>query len=97
MEDLPGRKQGKSQSRAEASKPAEVQPVDLPVAELLSRLATSPDGLSHAEAHRRLDHYGYNELPEKKVNPVLKFLSYFWGPILGMIIVAAILSGVLRH
>lgn len=38
-----------------------------------------------------------NELPEKKVNPVLKFLSYFWGPIPGMIIVAAILSGVLRH
>jgi H+-transporting ATPase len=97
MEDLSGRKRGESESRAEAFKPAEVQPVDLPVAELLSRLATSPDGLSQAEAHRRLDHYGYNELPEKKVNPVLKFLSYFWGPIPGMIIVAAILSGVLRH
>jgi H+-transporting ATPase len=97
MEDLSSRKRGKSESRAEASKPAEVKAVDLPVAELLSHLATSPDGLSQAEAQRRLDQYGYNELPEKKVNPVLKFLSYFWGPIPGMIIVAAILSGVLRH
>jgi H+-transporting ATPase len=74
-----------------------VQPLDLPVAELLPRLATSPDGISQAEAQRRLDQYGYNELPEKKANPVLKFLSYFWGPIPGMIIVAAILSAVLRH
>jgi len=97
MEDLSSRKRGKSESRAGASKPTEVQPADLPVAELLRRLATSPDGLSQAEAQRRLDQYGYNELPEKKVNPVLKFLSYFWGPIPGMIIVAAILSGVLRH
>jgi H+-transporting ATPase len=97
MKDLSSRKQGKSESRAEASKPTEVQPVDLPVAELLRRLATSPEGLSQAETQRRLDQYGYNELPEKKVNPVLKFLSYFWGPIPGMIIVAAILSGVLRH
>jgi len=97
MEDLSSRKQGKSESRAGASNPVEVQLVDLPVAELLPRLATSPDGISQAEAQRRLDQYGYNELPEKKVNPVLKFLSYFWGPIPGMIIVAAILSGVLRH
>jgi H+-transporting ATPase len=97
MEDLSSRKRGKSESRAEASKPAEVKPVDLPVAELLSHLATSPDGLNQAEAEHRLDHYGYNELPEEKVNPVLKFLSYFWGPIPGMILVAAILSGVLRH
>jgi len=97
MEDLSSRKQGKSESRAEASKPTEVQPADLPVAELLTRLATSPDGLSQAEAQRRLDQYGYNELPEKRGSPVLKFLSYFWGPIPVMIMIAAILSGILRH
>jgi H+-transporting ATPase len=96
MGNSSGKEQGKSQARAKASKLTEVQPVDLPVAELLPRLATSPEGLSQAEAQRRLEQYGYNELPEKKVNPVLKFLSYFWGPIPGMIIVAAILSGVLR-
>ena len=70
---------------------------DLSAAELLARLESSHDGLAQAEARGRLDRYGYNELPEQKVNPILKFLSYFRGPIPGMIIVAAILSGVLRH
>ncbi|GAB4542213.1 MAG: plasma-membrane proton-efflux P-type ATPase [Anaerolineae bacterium] len=70
---------------------------DLPLADLEKHLATSPDGLSQAEARRRLDQYGYNELPEKEVNPILKFLSYFWGPIPWMIEVAAILSLLVRH
>ena len=34
---------------------------------------------------------------EKKTNPLLKFLSYFWGPIPWMIEIAVILSGVVRH
>ena len=33
----------------------------------------------------------------KKFNPVLKFLSYFWGPIPWMIEVAAVLSAIVRH
>jgi len=70
---------------------------DLPVAELLKNLQSSPDGLSKAEAQKRIEKYGYNELPEKKENPLLKFLTYFWGPIPIMILVAAILSAVLRH
>ena len=70
---------------------------DLPVSELMEQMGSSQQGLSNPEAQERLTRYGYNELVEKKVNPVLKFLSYFWGPIPGMIIVAAILSGVLRH
>ena len=41
--------------------------------------------------------YGYNELAEEKVNPLLKFLSYLWGPIPWMIEIAAILSAVVRH
>jgi H+-transporting ATPase len=76
---------------------AEQQLRDLPLAEMQKHLSSSPDGLSKAEAQRRLEKYGYNELPEKRGSPVLKFLSYFWGPIPGMIIVAAILSGILRH
>jgi H+-transporting ATPase len=74
-----------------------VQLKDLPVTEILRELRSSLDGLSREEAESRLGQFGYNELPEKKVNPVLKFLSYFWGPIPGMIIVAAALSGILRH
>jgi H+-transporting ATPase len=54
-------------------------------------------GLSQEEAERRLAQYGYNELAEEKTNPLLKFLSYFWGPIPWMIEVAAILSGLVRH
>ena len=88
----PGKK--RNRTRAGAKTP---QPADLPLAELQARLGFSPDGLSQAEAQRRLAQYGYNELPEEKINPILKLLSYFWGPIPGMIMVAAILSAVLQH
>ncbi len=57
----------------------------------------SSQGLTSAEAQRRLEQFGYNELEEKKVNPFLKFLSYFWGPIPWMIEAAAILSALVRH
>jgi H+-transporting ATPase len=65
--------------------------------ELQTRVGASADGLTPAEAQRRLAQYGYNELPEEKVNPFLKFLSYFWGPIPWMIEIAAVLSAVVRH
>jgi H+-transporting ATPase len=61
------------------------------------RLGFTPDGLSQAEAQKRLEHYGPNEITEKKANPLLKLLTYFWGPIPWMIEAAVILSGVLRH
>ena len=38
-----------------------------------------------------------NEIEEKKTNELLKFLSYFWGPIPWMIEAAVILSAVARH
>ncbi len=60
-------------------------------------LGSSPDGLSQAEAQKRLTQYGPNEIEEKKTNAFLKFLSYFWGPIPWMIEVAVILSGAVRH
>jgi H+-transporting ATPase len=69
----------------------------LPLAELEKRLESSPDGLTQVEAQKRLTKYGPNELIEKKTNLLLKFLSYFWGPIPWMIEVAVILSGVVRH
>ncbi len=49
--------------------------------------------LTQAEAATRLAHYGPNEIAEHKINPLLKFLSYFWGPIPWMIEIAVVLSG----
>jgi H+-transporting ATPase len=69
----------------------------LPIAEVEKRLESSPDGLTQAEAEKRLTKYGPNEIEEKKTNPFLKFLSYFWGPIPWMIEAAVILSGLVRH
>ena len=69
----------------------------LPLPEVEKQLGSSPDGLSQAEAQKRLTQYGPNEIEEKKTNPFLKFLTYFWGPIPWMIEGAVILSGVVRH
>lgn len=66
----------------------------MPQRERNTELDASPDGLTQAEAQRRLVQYGYNELVEKKTRPFLKFLSYLWGPIPWMIEAAAVLSGV---
>jgi H+-transporting ATPase len=90
------------QTKAPESKPASnSDPKDdlktLPMPELERKLGSSPDGLTQAEAQKRLAQYGPNEIAEEKTNAFLKFLSYFWGPIPWMIEVAVILSGVVRH
>ncbi len=69
----------------------------LPLPELEKQLESSPEGLTQTEAAKRLKRYGPNELTEKKPSLILKFLSYFWGPIPWMIEVAVILSAVARH
>jgi H+-transporting ATPase len=67
------------------------------VDELFNRLSSNEKGLSSSEAEKRLMEYGPNEIPEKKVNPLLKFLGYFWGPIPWMIEAAVILSAFIQH
>ena len=69
----------------------------LPLCEVEKKLESSPDGLTQAEAQKRLIQYGPNEIEEKKSNELLKFLRYFWGPIPWMIEAAVILSAVARH
>jgi H+-transporting ATPase len=69
----------------------------LPMQEVEEKLGSSPDGLSQAEAQKRLTQYGPNEIEEKKINPILKFLTYLWGPIPWMIEAAVVLSAVARH
>jgi H+-transporting ATPase len=69
----------------------------IPLKAVEKELDWSPDGLSLAEASKRLLKYGPNEIQEKKVNPFLKFLKYFWGPIPWMIEGAVILSAAVQH
>ena len=69
----------------------------LPLAEVEKRLGSSPEGLTQVEAQKRLTQYGPNEIEEKKASPLLKLLTYFWGPIPWMIEAAVILSAVLEH
>ena len=69
----------------------------LPLSQLQSALRASRDGLSQAEAGRRLEQYGYNEISENRVSLIRRFLIYFWGPIPWMIEAAAILSALVQH
>ena len=70
---------------------------DISIKDLVSKLGVSlENGLTDSEVSNRIDKYGYNELPEDKANPLLKFLTYFWGPIPWMIEVAAILSAITK-
>ena len=69
----------------------------LPMPEVENKLESSSDGLSQAEAQKRLTQYGPNEIEEKRTNPFLKFLTYLWGPIPWMIEAAVVLSAIARH
>ena len=70
----------------------------LDIGQLEKELGTTPEtGLTLAEAQTRLAQYGANEIAEKTTSPILKFLSYFWGPIPWMIEAAAVLSAIVHH
>ncbi|MBL6987689.1 MAG: plasma-membrane proton-efflux P-type ATPase [Methylobacter sp.] len=64
---------------------------------ILKYLESDLNGLSATDAQARLAFYGLNTIQEQHKSAVLKFLSYFWGPIAWMIEVAAILSAVVRN
>ncbi len=52
-------------------------------------------GLTQEEARKRLDTHGYNEVPEKKDNPLFRFLKKFWGPAEWMLEAIIVLSWIL--
>ncbi|MFA5307887.1 MAG: plasma-membrane proton-efflux P-type ATPase [Dehalococcoidales bacterium] len=67
------------------------------VAETLKLLQSSTDGLPESEVQRRLQVFGFNEVAEKKSNPILAFLSRYWGPMPWLLELAIVLSVVLKH
>lgn len=67
----------------------------LGVDEALSKLGSDAgNGLSAAEAEKRLAESGPNALPEEKRSLLAQIAAYFWGPIPWMIEAAAILSAI---
>lgn len=69
----------------------------LPVEEAIRLLETTTDGLTESEASNRIGIFGFNEVAEKKRNPVLDFLSRYWGPMPWLLELAIVLSSVLHH
>ncbi len=60
-------------------------------------LNSSLAGLKTTEASNRIGKEGYNEISEKEVNPVKKFLLYFYGPMPIAIEAAAVVSAIIHH
>ena len=67
------------------------------IGETLKLLETSSDGLSDSEVQYRLGIFGFNEIAEKKENPVVELLRRYWGPMPWLLEVAIVLSIVLKH
>ncbi|MEM3594840.1 MAG: HAD-IC family P-type ATPase, partial [Candidatus Jordarchaeaceae archaeon] len=52
-------------------------------------------GLSSREVRRRIEEYGYNEIPEVRVSPIVDFVKKFWGPIPWMLEITIVLTFIL--
>jgi len=62
--------------------------------ELYKMLGSSPKGLTNEEAIKRSALFGYNQIAKvKKLNPIWLFLSYFKNPLIIILMVASIISG----
>lgn len=70
---------------------------ELSIEDTFKLLESSPEGLSETEASERLKEFGFNEVPEKKKNPVLEFLLNFWGPMPWLLEFTIVLSYFTGH
>jgi len=67
----------------------------LELADLYKKLDSNLQGLKNSEAIKRSEEFGYNLITgAKKVNLFVKFLSYFKDPLIIILIIAALISGV---
>ncbi len=70
---------------------------ELSLEQTLKLLNTTGEGLSEVEAKKRNEIFGFNEVIEKKKNPILNFLSRYWGPMPWLLEAAIILASILKH
>jgi len=69
-----------------------------PAAEVVDALGGHKDGLTDAEAQRRLERYGSNLLPgPPKISPVVRFLSHFHNVLIYVLIASAAVTAALQH
>ena len=82
------------QDASEAREAGTAERVD----DFVDRLSTDPErGLDEDEAKRRLEEHGPNAIEEEKQNPILRFLSYFWGPIPWLLEAAIVLAAIAQR
>jgi H+-transporting ATPase len=83
------------------SKELKVKPTseyrNISLQDIVLSMGTSANGLSESEAGKRLETFGYNEIIEKKRNPIAEFLLRYWGPMPWLLELAMALSILLRH
>src|SRR3989344_8065247 len=61
--------------------------------DVLKSLGTSSQGLAHAEAHKRLNQYGLNEVAqEKRQNWLIRLLNMFRQPLVILLLVLGTVS-----
>jgi len=66
--------------------------------DVIAAMNTSKNGLSEEEAKRRLEKYGPNELPREKTLSAFKiFLEQFKGPLIFVLLIAALISLFIRE
>jgi H+-transporting ATPase len=70
---------------------------EISLQETFKLLNAGPDGLGSSEASNRLQLVGYNEVAERRKNPVIQFLRRFWGPMPWLLELAIVLSYIIRH
>ncbi|KAF9979015.1 plasma membrane H+-ATPase [Actinomortierella ambigua] len=64
---------------------------------IFTLLQTSEAGLSTSEAESRVAKFGYNRLEQKKVSPIMMFLSFMWNPLSWVMEAAALVAIVLSN
>jgi magnesium-transporting ATPase (P-type) len=66
--------------------------------DVLQRMDTGPEGLSHETAQQRQQQYGRNRLPEPpRPHPLLRFVMQFHNILIYVLLGAAFITGLLQH